>query len=154
MNYQEIEQIEKDIIQDKKLCDLVIREYIWTNDNTRINVFRNKNYYKNKQGIICIHGIYGSSFTFLDLFKTELLNKFNLYMVDLPGFGRTDLNNITGNDNAVNGQGPFTNYCTVLDTVIEYFHVKNPVLCCHSFGSYLGITYLDFYINICLNIWI
>lgn len=89
-------------------------------------------YLGNNKNIIFLHGWGNSINTFKDQIK-EFKNKYNLYLIDLPGFGKSNEQIVPYN---------LDNYVEVVETFIKEKKIDNPILVGHSFGGRVIIKYL------------
>ncbi|NQZ78730.1 MAG: hypothetical protein HRT61_21840, partial [Ekhidna sp.] len=63
----------------------------------QINVFQNvfvrhNEITANRPSIWCLHGFADSGLAYLEIFDSPLAHGFNIYVVDLPGFGVSPIN--------------------------------------------------------------
>jgi pimeloyl-ACP methyl ester carboxylesterase len=86
---------------------------------------------KNSKTLIFLHGWGGrwqSWYPVLEKLKTE----FNIYALDLPGFGETPLSSVCN----------LQDYSDYLAKFIKAYDIKNPVLIGHSFGGAVSCRYV------------
>lgn len=88
--------------------------------------------------IIFLHGWGQGGSTFLPVVR-ELSQPYQVYLVDLPGFGKSDEPNeaFTLND-----------YVELLETIIAHYRLKNPLVVAHSFGGRVAIKHASKYHSI------
>lgn len=87
-----------------------------------LNFISNK--VKNKNSIIFIHGIAGTSETFINQIKL-FEKKFSIISIDLPGYGKSpQIKNIT-----------ITNYADTIYKFLLYKNINKPILIGHSLGG-------------------
>lgn len=90
-------------------------------------------YLGDKKEIIFLHGWGNSVNTFkeqIDYFK----DKYHLYLIDMPGFGKSNEQIVPYN---------LDDYVKVLDTFIKEKEIQDPILIGHSFGGRIIIKYLN-----------
>jgi pimeloyl-ACP methyl ester carboxylesterase len=87
----------------------------------------------NKKNIILLHG-WGSNLNIFNFIISSLKDNYNVYAIDLPGFGESDMPN---NPLWIN------DYSLIIKKFIEYFNIDNPILIGHSFGGRIIIKLLS-----------
>lgn len=106
-----------------------------SNSITIHSLYVNQNSNKN---LVLVHGTAGSCMSYISLVDSLILNSgHNIYILDLPGFGRTHIN--TDKDLGILNSDFYLN---VLDSYIKTLHLNNVVLCGHSFGAYICTKYV------------
>ncbi len=100
-------------------------------DNININ-YETKG---NGEVIIILHGWGRSIDDFLEI-SNILSNKYQVYLIDLPGFGKSD----TPKD-AYN----LDDYVLFLKRFIEFKKINNPIIIGHSFGGRIALRYASLY---------
>lgn len=85
--------------------------------------------------IIILHGWGRSIDDFLEI-SNILSNKYQVYLIDLPGFGKSD----TPKD-AYN----LDDYVLFLKRFIEFKKINNPIIIGHSFGGRIALRYASLY---------
>lgn len=97
----------------------------------------NSNYEIKGRGepIIILHGWGRSIEDFLDV-KEILSKKYQIYLIDLPGFGKSD-----------NLKKPYTldDYVVFLKKFIDFNNIENPIIIAHSFGGRIALRYASLY---------
>ncbi len=86
--------------------------------------------------LILVHGTAGSIMSYVHIID-KLTNKYNIYVIDLPGFGRSPKE--AGTELGTNSSTDF--YCQVLYNYIKQLDIREPTLCGHSFGGFLCAKY-------------
>lgn len=81
--------------------------------------------------IIMLHG-WGQDSTTFNNIVTSLKGQYKIYLIDLPGFGKSDE---PDHDYDLN------DYAKILNQVISSYHIKKPLVIGHSFGGRLAIKY-------------
>lgn len=79
---------------------------------------------KKPENVVLLHGVGGSALSFIEMIE-PLSERANIFIVDLPGFGRSRSLDKT--------------YTEVINDIIEYFNIQGCILCGHSFGAYLAL---------------
>ncbi|MBQ8292957.1 MAG: alpha/beta hydrolase [Bacilli bacterium] len=83
------------------------------------------------ENIIVLHG-WGCNKELFKSIASALSTKYQVYVLDLPGFGKSEEPRI-----------PYTldDYTKVLKEFINKNHIENPIIIGHSFGGRIGIRY-------------
>lgn len=84
--------------------------------------------------IIFLHGWGANKNTFIKT-ANHLKNNYTIYLIDLPGFGESEIGL------------PLSLY-DVVDVIHEFvskLKIENPILICHSYGTRIGIIYSSLY---------
>lgn len=84
--------------------------------------------------IIFLHGWEANHNTFNSLIN-KINDNYQLYLIDLPGFGNTKINRFLSIYDVVD----------ILHKFILKLNISNPILICHSYGGRLGIIYSSKY---------
>tara|TARA_A100001388_G_C28768574_1_gene502351 strand:- start:1206 stop:2486 length:1281 start_codon:yes stop_codon:yes gene_type:complete len=91
---------------------------------------------KSAPTIVIIHGTASSATCLSPIFK--YLNKyFNIYALDLPGFGRSH----TDNNETLRGEIGVLYYVTLMKEFFKTKKLKNIILVGHSWGAYISAYY-------------
>ena len=88
----------------------------------------------NSRNIVLIHGLAGSSLSYVNILD-DLSVYYNVYAIDLPGFGNSTSDEKLSVDF----------YCNIIENILEKLNIKDTIICGHSFGAYLSIKYLQKY---------
>jgi len=94
----------------------------------------NIHYEKNtghKKDVILLHG-WGQNTLMMKSIADFLKTHFNVYNIDLPGFGQSD---------ELNRAYSLEDYTEFLRLFIEEFKIKNPIFIGHSFGCRIALNY-------------
>lgn len=83
------------------------------------------------QPILLLHG-WACDLTIFEKVQNELENKFQVYSIDLPGFGESEA------PNEIWGVEEYTQF---IETFIQTQFIENPILIGHSFGGRISILY-------------
>lgn len=88
--------------------------------------------------IILLHG-WGTSMNTFDALTNEIKSKYQVHLIDLIGFGKSDtpINSLNLND-----------YVLLLYEYIEKQSIENPIILGHSFGGRIAIKYASNFNNI------
>lgn len=100
-------------------------------DNININ-YETKG---NGEVIIILHGWGRSIDDFLEI-SNILSNKYQVYLIDLPGFGKSDTPQSAYN---------LDDYVLFLKRFIEFKKINNPIIIGHSFGGRIALRYASLY---------
>ena len=107
--------------------------------SVQLHVLHSKNLREDAQSIFLVHGTAGSSLSFIHLIDV-LATSFNVYAIDLPGFGRSHVDKKYGCiANEYENAADF--YCFVIEEFMKSANISRTVLCGHSFGGYLCMRY-------------
>ena len=87
------------------------------------------------QSIVFLHG-WGQNIKMMEPLANHFRNKYNLVIIDLPGFGDSDEPKTAWSLN---------DYIILLNTFFEKNNIKNPVIVGHSFGGKLALLYASIY---------
>ena len=102
-------------------------------------IYKNKYVYFEKIGsgnpIILLHG-WAASSTIFDSITNILKSKYTVYVIDLPGFGKSEEPDTPYN---------LDNYVDLLFQFIVDLDIYNPILLGHSFGGRIAIKYASLY---------
>ena len=93
--------------------------------------------------MILIHGGAGSSLTFVNIME-PLSKVFNVYALDLPGFGRSHFNSSFRSIKKLY-ENPADIYCDIIKEFMDLLKIKTVILCGHSFGGYISIRFCKIY---------
>lgn len=120
------------------------------NDIIRIHSIISKsevNTNENKPNLLWIHGFGGSAA--MSLYKSEVASRisvhFNIYGIDLPGFGRSVLPSSYKCESTANIKE------VLIKSIVHYIQSKGLTkvyLCGHSFGSFIALNVADRYITL------
>lgn len=94
----------------------------------------NYNVYGRGPCVIFLHGWGMDGTTFLEIAK-NLSEKYQVYTIDLPGFGKSDL--LKPLD--------ISEVCSIVHEFVEQNEIIMPTLICHSYGGRIGIMYASRY---------
>lgn len=88
--------------------------------------------------IILLHG-WGTSMNTFEAFTNEIKEKYEVHLIDLIGFGESDLpiKSLNLND-----------YVLCLYEYISYHNIEKPIILGHSFGGRIAIKYASYFNNI------
>lgn len=106
-------------------------EYIVAN-RCRVHYLACKN--QRKHAIILVHGAFGSSLTFLDLMRS-LSEEYDVYAIDLPGFGRSPCVKIP------DAQDHVAFYGELIAAFMDALDIQTAVIGGHSFGGYVAVQF-------------
>lgn len=87
-----------------------------------------------KEPLIMLHGWGSKKETFLNI-ATKLQDEYAVYLIDLPGFGATNISNVSS----------FMDYVNLLRAFILKLGISNPIILGHSFGGRMAIKYASLY---------
>ncbi len=85
--------------------------------------------------VIILHGWGRSLSDFLDIVES-LSKKYQVYLIDLPGFGKSDALLIPFN---------LDDYVSFLKVFIDSNNINNPIIMGHSFGGRIALRYASLY---------
>lgn len=94
-------------------------------------------YYQNDANdntVILIHG-WGSFSKSLSLIKDELIDSYNVLLMDLKGFGKSKLNKVYHLDD----------YCFDIKNLLDKLKIENPIGIGHSFGGKVLMRYQELF---------
>lgn len=132
---QKIESLEDVLIKEtvKSKHQHVSLDLLVNKIQVNAHVLVVKSSLENAKDIFLIHGTAGSCVTFLHMVDT-LTEDFNVYVVDLPGFGRS---HVVGLDHSTFNSRSTDFYCDFLLEVVKSQGIHQAYFCGHSFGGYL-----------------
>lgn len=90
----------------------------------------NYNVYGKGPSVIFLHGWGMNGLTFLEI-ANNLSEKYQVYTIDLPGFGKSDL--LKALD--------IGEVCSIVHEFVEQNKIIKPTLICHSYGGRIGMMY-------------
>lgn len=147
----ENEYIKNNIKNYKKIQHIYTKININANTNTNTNnslepIIIHSLFIDNKtnRNLVLVHGTGGSCMSYVNILNDLL--KFgqgnsqasNIYIIDLPGFGRSHINNTNNYKSFINSDF----YVHILDLYLKALHLNNIILCGHSFGAYVCTKYV------------
>ena len=91
--------------------------------------------YGNGEDIVLLHG-WGQNIKMMDPLGKNFDDKFRITILDLPGFGSSDIPDFAYTIN---------DYTELLHEFINSLNIKNPILIGHSFGGRIAINYASIY---------
>lgn len=97
--------------------------------NTNINYV----FYDNdsKINLVFLHG-WGQNIQMMESLAKAFIKKYNVLILDLPGFGKSDEPNFVWT---------VYDYCDMLEELLIKLKIKNPILIGHSFGGKISLCY-------------
>ena len=97
----------------------------------------NINYIQYGKGkdIVLLHG-WGQNIQMMDPLGKNLCDNFKITILDLPGFGSSEIPKFAYNIN---------DYTELLHEFLSELHIDNPILIGHSFGGRIAINYTSLY---------
>ena len=96
-------------------------------DNIEINYVQ----YGKGQDIVLLHG-WGQNIQMMDPIGKNLDDNFKITILDLPGFGNSDIPKFAYTIN---------DYTNLLESFLKELNIKEPILIGHSFGGRIAINY-------------
>ena len=126
-----------DQCEESLLLDTGIRSRTFNAFNSQVHVLEKKSTIRSAMSVILIHGGFGSSIGFKPLIDS-LSSNYNVYAIDLPGFGRSF-------GSPAKGESPMEFYVNVIASVITELDIDMPMILGHSFGAYVGIRFAKKY---------
>ncbi len=94
----------------------------------------NYDVYGKGPSVVFLHGWGMNGTTFFDL-ANNLCEKYQVYTIDLPGFGKSDL--LKALD--------ISEVCSIIHEFVEQNKIIKPTLICHSYGGRIGMMYASRY---------
>lgn len=144
---ERIKEYEEEVLKRKvksKIVHINLKIGIRPNplDTIRIVDMHVLHVHSNKEAapvLILIHGAAASSLSFADTMDA-LAATFDLYVVDLPGFGRSHVN-ATFEDVSSMYEDTTDFHCDVVYEFLKTLKTKRVYLCGHSFGAYVCVRF-------------
>lgn len=137
--------LEKKIIS-KRIKKSTIEHFdtflIIENNKTDIHYVKcyNKDSIFKKQDILMIHGLGGSVLSFINIID-NLTPLYNLYIIDLPGFGRSGTHELLNNKNVSTNKIIYF-YTEVINKFINNLNLNDLILFGHSLGGLLSLSFV------------
>ena len=125
---EEVEKSEREIL---RLHQGVTSEYTVANQ-CRVHYLACQTGKKNT--MILIHGVYGSSISFLNLMRS-LSDEYDVYAIDLPGFGRSPNVILPDRKDYVEFYGE------LIAAFMDALDIQTAVIGGHSFGGFIAIQF-------------
>ena len=91
--------------------------------------------YGKGKDIVLLHG-WGQNIQMMDPLGKNLCDNFKITILDLPGFGSSEIPKFAYNIN---------DYTELLHEFLSELHIDNPILIGHSFGGRIAINYTSLY---------
>jgi len=93
-----------------------------------------------KDSVLVIHGTCGNSLSFVK-FASIICSDFDVHLLDLPGFGRSNFDNNI-DINLLENEDIINMYCEVIKTYISSNKLRNVIVLGHSFGGFIASKFV------------
>jgi pimeloyl-ACP methyl ester carboxylesterase len=110
------------------------------NEVWKTHYIRTKNEFisKDKSNILLLHGYGATSALTWRVTIPKLIDKYNIFSIDMPGFGRSPASNTLLSPDT-SPQEVQDMFCNFYSEMLKHFNISSPLVIAHSFGGFIYI---------------